>query len=113
MVKVKSGSDYEIYAKEGYGPDSPAVKVEWGFSTDNNVGSHNHLNTFAVAILGKLDEYEEFTYAAWTDEDYGKEIFTKSVLGQPKECDGWTPDGEEVDWEAYHRWIESYCKMVL
>lgn len=113
VVQITGGDDYEIYAREGYGPGSPAVKAVWGFSTGSSTGIRCFADTFAYAELGKIGEGGDFESEAWTDEDFGKAILTKRVIGWPKEYEGWDPEGEDVDWDAYATWIEDYCARVL
>lgn len=114
IVTVCEESDCEVRALEGYGPGSSAVRVIWGYSNGSDTGLHNLIDSFALAELGILDEDGEFQGVVWEDSDYGKRIFTKSILGCPKEYEGWTPDDDdEVDWDDFYKWLDDYCNRVL
>lgn len=119
VIQVKSGSDFELYAKEGYVPGSPAVMVVWGFSTDSETGPHCWTNSFAMAELGRLNEDGDFERIAYTEDNLGAKgqeprVYSKQVLGMPIECEGWDPNPDkEEDWEVFSIWINDYCRRVL
>jgi len=114
IVQIISEDGYEVYTLEGFGAESPAIKVENGFTTDG-VGQHCFCNSFAYAELGELDENLEYRSIVWEEEDLGKHIFTKSVLGWPKEYESWNPGEKEneVNWIVYEEWVKDYCNRVL
>lgn len=119
IVTVKNYDDCEVRALEGYGPGSPAVKVIWGYSTGSDTGLHNLIDSFALAELGILDDNGDFESIVWKESDYGKRIFAKSLIGCPKEYEGWTPDEDtiddnsEIDWNDFDKWMDDYCNQVL
>ena len=109
--KVEDGC--EVRVLEDYGPGSPAVRVTWGYSTGSDTGLHSFLGTFACAELGILDEDSEFMPVVWEESDRGKHIFSKSLVGCPKECEGWDPTGNEINWDDFEKWVDDYCNRVL
>lgn len=126
VVEVEDFGDGAIYARRGYGPGAPAVRVEYNFRTGAQLGAHCALGTWAMAELGSLDEDGDFESDCWTEDDLkARRIFTRQVLGWPKESEGWDPpeleDGEEPGstayedrmWAAYQAWIDDYCERVL
>lgn len=114
IVTVREDSYSEVRALDGYAPGSPAVRVIWGYSTGSKAGLHSCTDTFATAELGVLGDDGEFESVVWEESDYGKRIFAKSVIGRPKDCEGWDPPtGEEADWEDFGRWLDDYCNRVL
>ena len=113
ITMIKQWDDAELYALDG---TNKAVKITWGFATGSDVGTHNSLNTFAIAELGTIDEDGEFEYAVWSENDFGKGIYSKQMIGHSKVERGWNPsdaDAEEVDWDEYGQWAEEVCKELL
>jgi len=88
IITIKEDPDCEVRVLEGYSVGSPAVRVEWGFSEGSENGPHSFCDSFAVAELGTLNEDGEFERIAWTEKDYGERIFSRSVIGRPKDCEG-------------------------
>lgn len=112
IVSVNKSEDVEVYAREGYGPGSLAVGVEWGFSTGNETWQHTFLNTFAIAELGVLDENGKFESVVYTKEDAPN----RQVIGMPKNYEGWNPDedlNDDINWGKLDNWIKQYCEEVL
>lgn len=115
IVTIKEFDGGEIRALEGHEPGSPAVKVEWGYSTGSELGLHSFSGSFACAELGILGADGEFESVVWTEDDLGKRIFTRQVIGWPKEYSGWDPseDSEDVNWNALKAWFNDYCNRIL
>jgi hypothetical protein len=116
ITMIKQWDDGELYACEGYSAGSAAVKVVWGYSTGSDTGTHCHSGTFAEAVLGTLDDDLSFIPDTYDASDYGVSIHTRSMIGHPREREGWdSPETEtgDVDWAAYTAWISEYVEKVL
>lgn len=114
---LKEDGNSTLYALEGAGNGDPAVKIEWNYGEESELGLHNHLDTFAIAIKGWLaKDGDEVEYDAWKESDYGNGIQTRGMIGSPKNCEGWklitTTDGD-VDWQAYEMWADTVCNEYL
>ena len=104
--------DAELYVMEG---TNKAVKIIMGYSTGSDIGMHCFLDSFVMAQLGTVDDNGMFVEDLWTEEDFGKNIFTKSLIGTPKEARGWNPpdDDGDVNWGIYSEWVDDVCEELL
>jgi hypothetical protein len=110
IVEVKVVDGCEIYALDGYKAGSPAVQVDYGFSTGSAGGLHGWTDSFAEAQFGMLDENMGFVPDVYTS----KNSPNRACIGRPREIEGWDPDdGDDVDWESYAAWVADYCRRVL
>ena len=115
VVEIISGDGYDVFAREGAGEGSPAVKAEYGFSVGADLGTHTFADAFAMAQVGSLDGAENFVPDEWTEEDYTtKKIGSRRMIGAPKTYEGWSPDDDDSDWwDAYCAWVKTFCEGVL
>lgn len=117
IIEIMSGDGYDVFAREGAGEGSPAVKAEYAFSVGSDLGTHNFAGTFAVAQVGSLDGDENFAPDKWQEEDYTtKKITNRRMIGLPKTYEGWSPDdddSDEINWDAYMGWVQKFCGRVL
>lgn len=109
---IKEWDDGELYYKDG---TNKAVKFVRGFSTGSASGIHNSLNTLVIAVFGAINEDGEFEADAWSEDDFGKGIFSKQMIGKPKVARGWDSpaDDEEIDWDEYSEWVKEVCTELL
>lgn len=117
IIELEIGECYEVFAREGAGGGSPAVKVEYGVSAGSDLGMHNFADAFAVAQVGVLDGDGNFVPDEWTEEDFANgKIASRRLLGAPKTYECWNPDpddGYENNWDEYFIWVKTYCESVL
>ncbi len=93
-----------------------AVRVAYGYATTGEeLGLHNHLDTYAIAELGAVDDEHNFVPAVWQECDIGHGILSKQLIGTPKACEGWNPDpdDEDIDWDAYGDWVDAVVERLL
>ena len=92
-----------------------AVRVTCGYATGAEAGLHNHLDTYAIAELGAVDDDHNFVPDMWQECDIGHGILSKQLIGTPKACEGWDPDpdDEDIDWGAYGEWTEEVVERLL
>jgi len=76
-----------------------------------NTGLHNFANSFAIAVLGCINEDGDFDSEVWSES----EVRSKRAVGLPKTYDTWDDEGEseELDWGGYQIWIDSLCARWL
>lgn len=108
---VKAWDDGQLWVDSGSGK---AVKVVWGYATEGP-GTYNYAGSWAIAEAGNIED-GEFQPEVWTEDDFGKGIFTRRVIGNAKQYETYNPevseDGE-VDWDAVDAWMEGAVERLM
>lgn len=103
ITMVKEWDDGQLYKLNG---TNKGVRIIWGYAT-NGTGMHLWNDAWAIAELGTVDDDGEFEEDLFTDGDMYKEIFSRQMIGRPRNyltyslCDA---DGEEVNWDIFNDW---------
>lgn len=98
----------EIYTKKD---STVALRVEYGYSTENQLGCHNKYNTFAVATVGTMVG-GMFVPLMWGEKDNVPEKWIDTPMDESGFDPKIRPDGH-IDWNGYTEMVNDICERVF